>query len=131
MLKLTESQARLRDGIIFGKDIILKDRLTPFANLELAQLGKLVENNLIDLSNCQNDSPNTSEFLAFMRKWPCATAHGYVIKNSERDSRVIIEGLDVRGKENITDALRLEFFEKFDHANEFENTPEHLYCWWD
>ena len=100
-----------------------------YAGLTLAALEELVARNFIDLEEQQNDAPTVREILEFMRKHPTFTAHGYAIDKSRDDYRVSIEG--VMATDFSVEKDLFAFIELFRFADEFDVSPEQLYCWFD
>jgi hypothetical protein len=100
-----------------------------FEGLTLSQLNLLLDENFIDPEECQNYSPNTMEFKAFLDAYPEATLHGYIISPERGDYRVTIEGLEYRG--DVSKELLSDFIDTFRMADDFIHDEDYLYCWFD
>lgn len=127
--KEKEFQQRLE--IIFGttEGYAFLGGTEKFEGLEVQQLQKLVDLELIELDGCQNCSPDTEQFLEFMKDHPEVLAHGYVVHSDRGDARVTLEGLEYHG---AVDWKLLKDFACFaHHADEYEYEENHLWCWWD
>lgn len=122
-----------RNEIIFGdKDTDSKSWLggtRRFESLSLKQLNALIQNDFIDLEDCQNYSPSVGDFLDFMKKYPAVVAHGYAVSHKRDDYRVSLEGVSFGGK--VTMKMLLDFVYLCRHADEFHASEEELYAWWD
>lgn len=120
----------LRDIIIFGKydpDNYMGG-ICRF-KISLDTLQELVDNNFIDLDECQNGSPSAQEFLTYMRKWNGYYAHGYTVDIVRDDYRITLEGI---GKDTPADSQEEldAFMELCKDADELSHKDE-LYAWWD
>lgn len=100
-----------------------------FKGLTLSQLNLLLDENFIDPEECQNCSPNTMEFKAFLETYPDATLHGYIVTPERSDYRVTIEGLEYHGE--VSKQLLSDFIDMFRVADEFIHDDDYLYCWFD
>jgi len=122
-----------RNEIIFGdKDTDSKTWLggtRRFESLNLEQLQDLIQNNFIDLEECQNYSPSVSDFLDFMKKYPAVKAHGYAVSHTRDDYRVSLEGLAFAGE--VNNQMLLDFIHLCRQADEFHASEDELYAWWD
>ncbi len=122
-----------RDRIVFGStQPWAANEIKRFSDMSIQKLEALIANKLIHLGGRQNSSPSVAEFADFMRSWPCALAHGYVVSPMRPDSRISIEGLRVP-KEFTGPALALEFEELCNSADECHVPDEHgdFHSWWD
>lgn len=100
-----------------------------FMGLTLSQLNLLLDEGFIDPEECQNCSPNTMEFKAFLEEYPEATLHGYIITPDRSDYRMTIEGLEYHG--DVSREMLSDFIDMFRTADEFTQGQEFLYCWFD
>ena len=102
-----------------------------FEGLGLRELETLVSEGFADPEDCQNHAPSLGEILAFMRRFPDFTAHGYAVDPERNDYRVSIEGVHL-GR-IASDEEFSSFMELFRHADEVtcRNTVAGLYCWYD
>jgi hypothetical protein len=120
----------LRDKIIFGSMQLWEpNEIKYFENLSYSQLYELIDNNLIELDECQNDSPTVNEFYKFMQLHINATAHGYVVSPGRDDTRVSLEGIAL-ASEFVDKSALSDFIELCKHADELQ-TQGDLYAWWD
>lgn len=127
-MKTLNPNRRMRDEIIFGDGTESKYDVKRFDKLDLKQLNELVENNFIDLADCQNDSPSAGQFLALMKKYPEVSAHGYVVSPNRPDCRVTLEGLSFCGV--VSDDLSRSFSLLCDDADELVIESNELHAWW-
>ncbi len=131
MRKLNDNVER-RDEILFGTaysaDRYRLGGACHFNRLGIDRLRTLVDEEFIDLDECQNYSPSTGDFLEFMTIHPEFTAHGYAISPDRDDYRVTIEGIE--SDREIEDyAVLEEFVDLCRFADEFCINPP--YAWWD
>ena len=122
-----------RDEIIFGiaSQSGYYGGVKHFGEMDYDTLKKLYELKYIDPDECQNDSPNTSDYMAFLEKYPAFTVHGYVVAIDRDDYRITIEGCDgsAYNSEDITIEMIKDFVEYFRYADDFN--IDGLYCWYD
>lgn len=122
-----------RNEILFGDDIVDGEGwlggTRRFEELNLSQLKELVDNEFIDLEDCQNCSPSVGDFLEFMSKYPKVLAHGYAVSHNRDDYRVSLEGLYFKGR--VSKELLKDFVYLCRHADEFNIGDNTLYSWWD
>jgi hypothetical protein len=98
-------------------------------SLSLEQLNDLIQNDFIDLEDCQNCSPTVEAFLDFMKKYPKVEAHGYAVSHTRDDYRVSLEGLAFAGR--VNKQMLLDFVHLCRDADEFVADDNELYAWWD
>ena len=131
--KLTDEQVVARDILVFGEAQDWTQSMggiKHFKSLSLDELEQLVKEGFADPEETQNDAPSIQEFLDFMRKYPVAFAHGYVVSNDREDVRVSVEGLEI-DREDVTHELFREFVALCRFADEFDDSDAGLYSWWD
>ena len=120
-----------RDTILFGEydpSAYKYGGIRHFEYLDYPTLQKLVDKKFIDPEGCQNYSPSTGDFLAFMEAHPEFTAHGYAIGLNRDDYRITIEGIE--SDEIFSDVGTLEEFVGLCRfADYFCLNPP--YAWWD
>lgn len=124
-----------RDEIIFGgydpKSYIggCKNFHCSYKTME-----KLVEENFIELDECQNSSPYTKDFMDILKDVDNVRFIAYAISPDRDDYRVTIEGVDVEIQDTNFDEVSL-LVESFHYADEFtfkhEGDTYYLYAWWD
>lgn len=100
-----------------------------FKGLTLSQLNLLLDENFIDPEECQNCSPDTMEFKAFLEMYPEVTLHGYIVTPNRHDYRITIEGLEYEGE--VSKEMLGDFIDRFRFADDFSYGDEYLYCWFD
>lgn len=100
-----------------------------FSGLTLEALNLLLDELFIDPEECQNCSPNTIEFKAFLEAYPECTLHGYIVTPERDDYRVTIEGLGYHGE--VSKEMLMDFINTFRIADEFTCDDDYLYCWFD
>lgn len=108
----------------------LKGGTRRFDGASVEQIELLIKENFLSKYNCQNSSPTAEEFLDFMKQYPSAKAHGYVVSPERDDYRVTIEGLEmVAESEEEIDA----FYDFCRHASDLSVNKKklHAYSWWD
>ena len=131
-----------RIQIIFGNDPAYTTcglTYLAFEYLSPRKIELLMDENLIDLDECQNDSPTVEEFYNFISLplWHGdMCCNGYVIGDPEReDCRVSLTGLYFDPSFNLEGKVTFEqvvvFLDFARRADEFEVSEKHLYCWWD
>jgi len=121
-----------RDTIIFGRPLTPDEYnlgICRFTDLTSDKLETLLAQNFADPDETQNDSPDISEFLEFLKSFPQCKAHGYVVSNTREDYRVSIEGVECTY--DINQELIFAFIELFRLADDFRITPDYVYCWYD
>lgn len=131
--KLTREQEVRRDELVFGEAQDWSKSMggiKRYQDLTVDCLEKLVEEGFADPEETQNDAPSIQEFLDFMKKYPQARAHGYVVSNERDDVRVSVEGLEV-DRDDVTFELFREFVALCRFADEFDDCDNGLYAWWD
>lgn len=120
----------LRDKIVFGDmQLWAPNEIKYFEYLSYSQLHELIDNNLIELDECQNDSPSVKEFYEFMQQHINTTTHGYVVSPGRDDTRVSLEGIAL-ASEFVDKNVFSDFIELCKHADELQ-TQGDLYAWWD
>lgn len=123
-----------RDQIIFGEDYNVKKYvggLRYFDELTLIQINQLEELDIIDMDECQNDSPTIGEMLEFLRSretdgW---YVHGYCISPERDDFRITFEGVGKKTPPSKQDII--DFASLFRWADEFQADNDGLRCWYD
>jgi len=100
-----------------------------FENLSLSQLKELIDNNFIDLEDCQNSSPSVGEFYEFMKSNPKFTAHGYAVSHERSDYRVSIEGVSCN--KPYTKKELADFVHLCRRVDDLVIEDKKLYSWWD
>lgn len=121
-----------RDLIIFGEEVSWDDELggmKNFKELTLQQLETLKDKGQLKPDEQQNNSPTIEQCMTFMKQFPGATAHGYVISPERKDYRVTLEGLEFTGE--CTTEIQRAFSKLCKRANDLEITSTRLYCWFD
>jgi len=130
--KLTDEQVVLRDKIVFGEEVDWTKSCGGtfrYKDMSIDELEQLIKNGFIDLDERQNDSPTVEEFREFMKKYPDALAHGYVVSNDRPDVRVSIEGIEI-AESDVTPEIYKAFVGLCRLADEFDDDGR-LYSWWD
>ena len=126
---------KARDEIIFGK----YDPNSYFGGCKRFSCSKetiqtLIDNDFIDLEECQNCSPTTKEFMEYVNDLNDVIFNCYAISPNRDDYRVTIEGLDVEVKDDDYDNISY-LVETFHYADEFgfEHNGDSffLHAWWD
>jgi hypothetical protein len=89
-----------------------------------------LENDFVDLEDCQNESPTAKEFKEFAEKYKnedlCFI--GYLISPEREDYRVSITGIEAKSQDcKFID----EFIKLFSRADEFECSQGYQRCWYD
>ena len=129
---MNEKTANLRDKIIFGAERdwnTASGGILHFDGLYIEALEKLVEKKLIHLDGAQNSSPRVRDFANFLKKYPKAYAHGYVVRKERSDTRVSLEGIGCH-PEHVTEQMKKEFTALCKRADEFRVSGA-LFAWWD
>ena len=121
---------KLRDQIIFGKNIPEYNDICHFNQLSLQQLLQLIELNFIELDEYQNNSPTTEEILEFLGKYPKYTAHGYVVTITRNDYRTTLEGVE-KNSYFESKQEKKDFYKLFSQADELIIEDNQIYCWYD
>jgi hypothetical protein len=67
-----------------------------YAGLDVERLDRLIREGFVDVRDAQNAAPTIEQIAAFMRRWPCALAHGYVVSAERSDYRLSVEGVSGR-----------------------------------
>lgn len=119
---------KTRNKIIFGVEEPEGGDCINFEDLNLDQLNQLIDQDFIDMEECQNLSPTTEDFFEFMKKYPGTTAHGHAVSHTRDDYRVTLEGLSYSGK--VTTEMLKDFIHLCRLADEFD-IDDKLYSWWD
>ena len=100
-----------------------------FSSLSVETAEHLLQEQFLDPDEKQNDSPPTHVFIAFMRRYPGVTAHGYFIGPDRDDYRVTIEGIAYHGP--ISAEMSEEAKRLFGSADDFDLKGDSLYVWYD
>lgn len=126
-----------RDEIIFGEYWSDRYKFGGCSNTEINfdQLKQLVEEDFINLNECQNDSPSTKEFISFADGYENNVIFEiYAISPDRDDYRVTIEGIQITIPIDKRDDL-CNFMNNFRYADEFNiDSDEDNYfirAWWD
>lgn len=126
-----------RDEIVFGDYQPDRYKFGGCANTEIYydQLKQLVDEDFIELNECQNDSPSTEEFLDSVAGYEeNAVFQIYTISHEREDYRVTIEGISVTVPKTDIDAF-INFVQYYRFADEFDVDcdDENFYirAWWD
>ena len=121
-----------RDSILFSETPSFGGGIGRFFGLSLENLEKLINQNFIELDDCQNDAPSVNEIYMFMKMYPTVTAHGYAVTKERSDYRVSLEGVECTDPGTICDPnFMRDFTNTFRHADEFSLTSEIASCWYD
>ncbi len=124
-----------RDSIIFGK----YEPETYFGGCKnfhcsYETMKKLVDENFIELNECQNYSPYTKDFMELLSPEDDVRFMAYAITPERPDYRVTIEGVDIVIPDDDFDKVSL-FTESFRGADEFslqhDGNNYYLHAWWD
>ena len=129
---LNKANVNQRDRILFGEDYDPRKYLggiRRFSDLDYNGLNELFRLGVIDPEDRQNDAPETSEFLEFLRSNPGFTVHGYAVSPERDDYRVSLEGVNLDGDYTFKE-LR-DFVMMFRFADEFSIDKGGLHCWYD
>ena len=125
-----EQRQRIMEPYVEDGDV---GGLTPFDELDLDALDKLLALDFADPAEKQNDSPSILLFAEFMRTYPILTAHGYLVSINRTDYSVVVEGLMTR--HNTTGSwgedLKTAFQLFAGDADELTISDRQLRCWWD
>ena len=94
----------------------------------------LVENNFIEMNECQNCSPYTKDFMEILQGVDNVSFEAYAISPDRDDYRVTIEGVDIEIPD--WDYGKVCFLvESFHYADEFSfqhfEGVYYLHAWWD
>ena len=127
-----------RDEIIFGKydETKYSGGLRSFTCTREV-IEKLIEEDFIDLEECQNYSPTTQEFMDMTDPESGVTNvefQCYAISPDRNDYRVTIEGVDVEIQDNDFDSLTnvINAFRSADEFNIGHYAPSFfVHAWWD
>lgn len=124
-----------RDQILFGK----YDPESYFGGCKrfhcsYGTMKRLVEENFIELNECQNESPSTKDFMESFVDFDDVIFNGYAISPNRDDYRVTIEGFDIEIPD--TDFDKITFLvETFHFADEFSfqhnGDTYYMHAWWD
>jgi len=119
-----------RDLLLFGEELDWSKiiSLESYTNASPATLDRLIEIKLLD-PNHSNDSPTVGEFIAFMKKYPGFTAHGWARHPRCTNAEVVIEGIAYKGAYSIE--LLRDFTLLCRKADSFVIKEDYLYCWFD
>ena len=100
-----------------------------FRNVDLKIIKDLYNENLINLSDTQNNAPSVGEIIDFGEKEEVNnfTVDGYVVVPSRDDSRISIDGVEFDYNDSIQDEV--ESFIKY--ADEKSSGENHASAWWD
>lgn len=123
-----------RDEIIFGERYEFKKYpggLRRFEKLTLLQINQLDEIGILDMDDCQNDSPTMGEMIEFLRsrKTDGWYVHGYCICPERSDFRITFEGIGKTTPPSKKDII--DFTSLFRWADEFYVGADGLRCWYD
>jgi len=124
-----------RDMIIFG-GYDRKSYMGGCKNFHCsyATMEKLVEENFIELDECQNYSPYTRDFMDVLKDVDNVEFTGYAISPDREDYRVTIDGVDVEIQDTDFDTVSI-LVESFRGADEFslqhDGHSYYLHAWWD
>lgn len=129
-----EYLANMRDQIVFGEPYNKKKYpggCRSFDELTMEQIEKLNDLGLLDLDECQNDSPSVEEIVDFLRNidsdgW---YVHGYCVCAERPDFRISFEGIGKKTSPSMNDMI--QFIRMFRWADELHMDEEGLYCWYD
>lgn len=124
----------LRDEILGVSALRYSGGIKPFRGLDAERLQRLIDARLIDPLARRGQGPEAWHFLRFLRRWPCARAHGYATSRRRPDYGVVLEGLecDLRDMpESDAQRLRWEFEQLCRHADEYSDEGPWLFAWWD
>lgn len=94
----------------------------------------LLNEDFIELDECQNYSPSTKEFLESTIDLEKVEFECYVINADRDDYRVTIEGVDIEiNDSNYKDiSYAIETFHNADEFNFYHNESSYfLHAWWD
>lgn len=95
---------------------------------------QLVDENFIELDECQNYSPYTKDFMEILDGVPNVEFMAYAISPDRDDYRVTIEGFEVEISDTDFDTISL-LVENFHYADEFSfqhnGDSYYLHAWWD
>lgn len=131
-MKKLNPDIKTRDEIIFGEykpDDYKMGGIKRFDGLSIDDLQRLLAFNFADPNERQNYAPSIAKIAEFMKKYPCFTAHGYAVADWRGDYRVSIEGVECTMTHSVEEADA--FAEMFHEADEFEVSPERIFCWYD
>lgn len=138
---LTQAQFAQRNQIIFGTPTVDWGKhfggTMRYQQLELEALNQLIQHNLIELGEQQNDAPTVEECQQFLTKYPFLTVHGYVVSPDRSDTRVSIEGFELKEGIFMRDIFASEKYPDFSEdwssitRNADEIDEETYYAWWD
>ena len=128
---------KTRDEIIFGEYDPEKYKYGGIRRFERSPdvIHRLIENDFIDLNECQNSSPSTKEFMEYVEDIEeYVTFGGYAVVDTRHDYRVTIDEIQILLPVEKQD----EFFsliEIFRYADEFSVSRDvdnyYLHAWWD
>ena len=128
---------KTRDEIIFGEYDPEKYKYGGIRRFERSPdvIHRLIENDFIDLNECQNCSPSTKEFMEYVEDIEeYITFGGYAVVDTRDDYRVTIDEIQILLPVEKQD----EFFsliEIFRYADEFSISRDvdnyYLRAWWD
>ncbi len=118
-------------GIYSREDI---EDVTPFRDLDVVRLERLVEERFIPCGRVIEKGPSAEEALAFMTRFPCVRADGYAVHVARSDYRVTIDTMRCE-LDTVPPARREEltvaFREAFESGAELIANDELLFAWWD
>jgi len=125
----------LRDKIIFGK----YDPESYFGgcrhfSCDYATIKELVDQNFIELDECQNCSPNTKDFMEILADVDDVSFTAYAISPDRDDYRVTIEGAEITIPDTDFDmiaflVMSLRYADTFNFYH--EGSKYYLRVWWD
>lgn len=138
-MKLTDRQLDVRDTILFGipydEHNYQPGGIAKFL-VPACKIQQLVDDGLLDLTECQNDGPTIEEFLDYVSHHPNSEflLGGYAVQASREDERVTIDRIQFVGERTITSEMVL-FIEQFHWADELTISENWetvtVEAWWD
>lgn len=134
MHKLNRADVDLREQILFGEKYdaahYKMGGIRYFGDLSLKDLNRLIDCNLICLTDAQNAAPSVQQIRDWLaeRNDDSWYVHGYAISPERDDYRVTIEGCGKHGEATLEEGK--EFYRMFRLADELSDGSE-LYCWYD
>ena len=99
-----------------------------FEGLKAETLEKLIQMGFADPQDAQNDAPDIGTILAFLKRNPSFTAHGYAVTPHRTDYRISLEGVEA----NFADKSEvIDFVDLFRRADDFRISDDYQYAWFD
>jgi len=130
-----EKQKR-RDNILFKSNYPKYSRsgIAFFSRLTFDELGLLLSENLIDPKEHADSGPSIDQFYNFMLNWEDEnveiTAHGLVTDNKNSDYGIVLEGLEIKSRQEFSKDLIIEFAYLARKAKNFKLKKSYAYCSW-